>query len=359
MKTNKKFTLLMILIFINSFFISLIPIGGNRIYKIINRTLLIPPPDEYLEIKNGEGNKSLIFLHGYGASSGSFATWNNTSLFSGYYNRVVAINYYWDGINPKPSNYIGNDSIFTKDTNISEIIDKLYYFINSTFNTTTLDFMCHSMGGLVTRGLICKYYQNLTANGIYIDDVLTLGTPNQGSLAAAYYCGTHPFVHLINFLIYLRYFLHTENPLVSIIGMYISRHVMEVTTQLYQIRLNSPLYETLMVGGDETPYSENITWSTIAGNFPYEYMMYNEHVGLDFNLIQYDDWERGKNILFVNLLVQLFLWWNIGTDGLVSPRSVKLNGAHNYIWLFETHDSLLTPDDSRRNFIINILINDP
>ncbi|MHA1378576.1 MAG: esterase/lipase family protein [Candidatus Helarchaeota archaeon] len=360
MKKSKKFLPLYIVIISSIWLFAVVPFNKMRIdlnsHDIVQ---FKTSSEEIIGAKNGGGNKTLILIHGLGADSKALISWNDTNLYGGYYNSVVAINYYWDGIGPKPENYIGNETSFSINTNLSTIIDAFFNYLSTNFNFTTLDFLCHSLGGIITRGLICKYYQNLTDNEIYIDDIITMGTPNQGSLTASYFFDSHPYQVLINFLIYLRNFLSTENELVSLYATYLNTKYMAKTTQLYQIRLNSPFMESLNVAGDETPYDNNITWTTVAGSVPLSLIFYIKHINLNFNVFQYDDWERGKNILFTNLLLQLVFWWNIGNDGLVSPRSVILNGANNYVWNWETHDSLLNPGSVKQDFIINILIDVP
>ncbi|MFX1449722.1 MAG: esterase/lipase family protein [Promethearchaeota archaeon] len=359
MKKLKKLAVFISFISISCLILTTTPINMSSSLSVVELYYSIPiiHPPNYLPItpKNGGGNKSLILIHGHDASAGVFERWNDSNIYGNYYNNVIAINYYWDGSSTKPKNYIGNDTPITLETDISNISHSLFLYLNSS-NFTNIDFLCHSMGGIVVRGLICNYYYNLTDKGINIDDVILMGTPNQGSLAVAFRMGDHPFQILINLLIYLRMNIIMEDPIVSLIICYIYHNLLKLDKQLIQIQKNSPFFETLKVAGDETPYDLNITWTTIAGRLIFDFMAYLQHSGTEYTIFEYDDWQRGKNILFINLLQQLFLWMDIGSDGVVAPHSAKLNGAQNLIWDYETHGTLLTPSSTRRNQVIDILI---
>ncbi|NVM03129.1 MAG: hypothetical protein HWN67_12375 [Candidatus Helarchaeota archaeon] len=358
MKKSKKSLIFISFICISCIFLTITPINRNN--SILDQILYWAVPSIRTPIhrpispKNGGSNKSLILVHGHDASSGVFDRWNDSNIYANYYNKVVAINYYWDGSSPKPKNYIGNDTPITLETDISNISYGLFIYLNSS-NFTDVDFLCHSMGGIVVRGLICNYYQNLNNSGINIDDVITMGTPNQGSLAVAFRKGSHPFQGLLNWLVYFRILLIIEDTIASLLISHVYHHILDLNYQLIQIRKNSPFFETLKVAGDETPYDANITWTTIAGRLLFDYIAYFQHMEAEFTIFEYDDWERGKNILYLNLLQQLFLWMDLGTDGLVAPRSAKLKGAQNFVWDYESHGSLLTPSSSRKNFVVDLL----
>ncbi len=358
MKSSKKSLIFISFISITCLFLTIIPINRNN--SVLEQNIcyvtasIRTPIHRPTAPKNGGTNKSLILIHGHAASSSVFDRWNDSNIYANYYNKVVAINYYWDGSGSEPKNYIGNHNPIDLETDISNISYYLFQYLNSS-NFTDVDFLCHSMGGIVVRDLICNYYPNLNASGINIDDVITMGTPNKGSLAIAFRKGSHPYQGLLDYLIYLRILLIMEDPTISLLMSYVYHHILDLNHQLIQIRKNSPYFETLKVAGDETPYDANITWTTIAGRFLFDYLAYFQHMQAEFTVFEYDDWERGKNILILNLLQQLFLWMDVGTDGLVAPRSAKLNGAQNYVWDYESHGSLLTPSSSRKNFVIDLL----
>ncbi|MFX0137570.1 MAG: esterase/lipase family protein [Candidatus Hodarchaeota archaeon] len=358
MKKSKKLLIFISFISITCLISAIIPI--NRLNSSTNEEFYYSIPSfrnpDYRPItpKNGGSNKSLILIHGHDASAGVFKRWNDSSIYANYYNKVVAINYYWDGSGVPPKNYIGNGFNITLETDISNISRSLFIYLKSS-NFTEVDFLCHSMGGIVVRDLICNYFQDLNNSGIKIDDVITMGTPNKGSLAVAFRTGAHPFQIFLNWLVFQRGYLIIEDPIASLLISYIYHNILDISPQLIQIRKNSPYIETLKVAGDETPDDMNITWTTIAGRLLFDFMAYFQHFQADFTIFEYDDWERGRNILLLNLLQQLFLWMDIGTDGLVSPRSVKLDGAQNLVWDFESHGSLLEPTSSRKNLVIDIL----
>ena len=114
--------------------------------------------------------------------------------------------------------------------------------------------------------------------------------------------------------------------------------------------------DTLNLGGDESPYDENITWTCIGGRTPIYLMDLIRHLSSDIPLINYAKWEKEKNALISHLLYQFLLWLDVGTDFVVSPSSTPLDGANNIVWNFATHATFVYPTPDLQNKIIDMLI---
>lgn len=267
-------------------------------------------------------NKSLICVHCYNGDSKIWTDngWNNSELYENsttqicYYSRICAINYYWSENTEKPPNYIGKNTSMSLNTNINDIADNLYDYIIDPMNNFTyeIDFLCHSMGGLVVRALVCRHYETLVKKGFLIDDILMLGTPNKGSSISSFMLGTHPF----QLILLMDLFDNFEK---MVIFLTIANFLF-LNNQAIECGYYSPFIESLKLQNadgkfDETPYGKNdgkvwpiengtlgfhndIDWTTISGNYPIVFLAM---------LID--------NKLIANFF--LLLWMDVGTDGLV------------------------------------------
>ena len=125
---------------------------------------------------------TLLCIHGYG-NSGNI--WVNHLMEREYFienyglENIIPLSYYEK--DNEPPEFDGVDF----NTKIQEVAERLKnYIINEYYKGSILDYLdivCFSMGGLVARYMIKRFYPELKAEGITIEHVATLGTPHYGS----------------------------------------------------------------------------------------------------------------------------------------------------------------------------------
>ncbi len=311
--------------------------------------------------------RTLILVHAYQSSSGSWLDdWINPSTYLDYYEKIIPIDYYWKSGSAKPVYYIGGEDEMTTETDVHVISDKLYaYITNETNNITdTIDFLSHSMGGLVVRDFICRYYEDLVNVGYIVDDVIMLGTPARGSLLSSFFHGVHPLQYLL-FLEWVNIIMRNTDKNYAISSYFMFAYFQ--TSQAYQIRYDSPFVRSLKVQNDfgnwdETPYGEDdgnldwpiqinattsyhndINWTTIGGDLPL----------VPFFML-YGFMNADPQVFGLGLLV-LTLFLCSGCDWLVATNNVALDGANSYFCL-ATHGVLLK--NPTLEFLVPILTND-
>ncbi len=131
--------------------------------------------------------ESLILIHGWSSSSSTWDVIMNNQSFIDLYGaeNMTAIDYYDD--NTDEPEFDGVDG----DTHIIEVAERLCDYIiklkNEGIMNGHLDILAHSMGGLVARSLIKFHYPELRANGMMVEHVATLATPNHGTIGAYYW----------------------------------------------------------------------------------------------------------------------------------------------------------------------------
>ncbi|MDP4511783.1 esterase/lipase family protein [Nonomuraea turcica] len=139
-----------------------------------------------------------VFIHGWNRSANTncSTTWaaaKNVLRDKGFTGRFVTFGYY-GGNTLCDYKFAG-----TTDTRIQEVGRKLAWYVNSLWNQyhKPVDIVAHSMGGLVARAAIEGV--NRYGGGsdgkwparLYIEDVVTLGTPHAGSNWATACAPTH------------------------------------------------------------------------------------------------------------------------------------------------------------------------
>lgn len=139
--------------------------------------------DNYPLIAKPDGLKTLIFVHGFsieGISPGPSNWQYLRSNLEEYYDKIIEIRYYQN-----PTDMGG---YFTTHNSIDDISMGLRnYLIEHYYEITdNIDFICHSMGGLVVRNMIKLWYRELCweydkhGRRFRISHVAMLGTPNKG-----------------------------------------------------------------------------------------------------------------------------------------------------------------------------------
>ncbi|MHA1212944.1 MAG: hypothetical protein ACTSSH_10830, partial [Candidatus Heimdallarchaeota archaeon] len=154
-------------------------------------------------VKPEAEQRTLIFVHGFDLLSQPIVLnqWNNFKdalEFKNAYDNMIVISYYGpydvdiytklNGEFQEPTHYEVDPNHHTLMTTIEYVSFLLYQFIRDRPDIIhdNVDFICHSMGGLVTRYMIKNFYPllyNSYANlgrNFNIENVCMLGTPNHG-----------------------------------------------------------------------------------------------------------------------------------------------------------------------------------
>ena len=181
--------------------------------------------------------RTLILVHGYNGNSAQFSSiYNNPDVIETYGERIIRIDYY--------DHFMGEDINWWRP-GISTIADLLAEYIKSHHLDIrgNIDFVCHSMGGLVVRYMIKHHYKSLKQfygnkpGQFEIKHVCQLATPNHG----------------------VDWFL---------LGLFVFNLL---SAQMNDMVPGGPFLEgTLFESGlndpDETPYGETIDWYTYRGS---------------------------------------------------------------------------------------------
>ncbi|MFI0446905.1 esterase/lipase family protein [Actinomadura sp. 6N118] len=137
-------------------------------------------------------DRAVYFVHGYQRSGGvDCKMWNKTK--DHFKNKKWTGNLITWGFYKADKNCTveyGGD----KDTDLKNVSKSLAWNIynNYTRKGKTVDVVAFSMGGLVIRNAIARVKRGHAGfpSSLYVEDVVTLGTPHRGS-DAAYLCGTN------------------------------------------------------------------------------------------------------------------------------------------------------------------------
>jgi len=180
-----------------------------------------PPPDE----------RTLILIHGFNGRDNDVDAYEDDDDVRDAYANIFNIEYYDN------SEDFGED--FDKNTPIEDVSQALAAYIidNHAEIRNNVDFVCHSMGGLITRYLIKHYYRDI--QDVYtnigrvfkINHVCMIGTPNHGVWYGDEYFGIAGY-------------------------------------QLDQMECGSD-FLTDLNSGDETPYGSEIEYYTYFGRMSY------------------------------------------------------------------------------------------
>ncbi|SEF94835.1 Lipase (class 2) [Nonomuraea solani] len=130
--------------------------------------------------------RTTVFVHGWSRSANTNceSTWapaKKALRSKGFTGRFVTFGYYGGGTR------CDHEFAGTTDTRIQELGRRLAWFVDSQWTTykQPVDVVAHSMGGLVTRAAI-EGVNRYGGDGdwparLYIEDVVTLGTPHAGA----------------------------------------------------------------------------------------------------------------------------------------------------------------------------------
>jgi hypothetical protein len=178
MKKEQKYLILIITLFTVSF--GLYPVLATA-RPIIDDPPSPPPPPPLV--------RTLICVHGYLGDSSAFNTLKNRANIKGYYDNIIAIDYY--------NTHSGYETEF-KDvtcwTSLNDVSVQLKNYIVNKHNSGQIgykvDIVCHSMGGLIVRHMIKNFYPAIKSAGVTIYHVATIGTPNHGVVGGILGCTT-------------------------------------------------------------------------------------------------------------------------------------------------------------------------
>ena len=193
--------------------------------------------EDFLSVMNSELDaasfvikvpRTLILVHGYDGNSAQFSSiYNNPDVIETYGERIIRIDYYGEFMGVKTSIW------FPSIEGISLLL-AFYIMTNHDIIRGNIDFVCHSMGGLVVRYMIKHFYDAIRdffeekKKNFNITHVCHLATPNHGTLTGL---------------------------LAILIG----------SIQGIQMIPGSPFLKLLNFP-DETPYSDTIEWYTYRGS---------------------------------------------------------------------------------------------
>ena len=129
-------------------------------------------------------SRYVYFVHGYFGDSSDFndmqAELKRQGLLS-YYNGLYNFSYY-DAYGVSTSE--GKNILHWCTTVSDYALDFANYLIAHHGPGTQVNIVAHSLGGIITRQMLALYRTNLESAGIDIGTVVTLGTPNYGTLLA-------------------------------------------------------------------------------------------------------------------------------------------------------------------------------
>ncbi len=271
---------------------------------------------EYLKvgrIKISACDKTLLLVHGLDGFSSQFDKFLDDANFDlngygrndfkDYYaeNNILKVNYYdWNNPDEEFDGYNYNIPIETIAESLKDYIIRMA--IEEGKINTHLDIVAHSMGGLVVRYMMIHYYPDIRREGIIIEHIATVGTPNHGTLFADLLY-THPITSFIAAVL-------------SIFGL------PTLNTQVLQMAY--PVHSSLIYGlnndnvHDETPFSRSdpvaypdVLWSTFRGHVPSPFSEYMIGELLYFSLL---------GLPGVYLFMEFY-----ASDGVVDTDSVALN----------------------------------
>lgn len=120
-----------------------------------------PPPDK----------DPILFVHGYTGSASNWNTMRERFIDAGYSSDLL---YAFTFDNPNDAGSGSNAD------NAEEVLEWIIYILSLT-GASEVDIVAHSMGGLSTR-----YYIKFLGGAQYVDDYVSLGTPQHGTRRSFY-----------------------------------------------------------------------------------------------------------------------------------------------------------------------------
>lgn len=208
---------------------------------------------ELKPIETEAEKRTLIFVHGFNLDGHTNPTthWDNfknSTEFKNAYDNMIVISYYglfkayeYRTINGKfklVDTYINDADTLDTNTPIEVISALIYLYILQHQDSIedNVDFVSHSMGGLITRCMIKEYYQNIKeyyenlGRNFNIKNVCMIATPNHGVWYGA----------LINF-------------------------------QLFQMGADSPFINYINSPTEIPQSGQNISWFTYRSGIVYQF----------------------------------------------------------------------------------------
>ncbi len=131
-------------------------------------------------------NRYLYFVHGYFGSNDDFLTMRNWFIANNIeysYSEIRYFDYFEHYGLQLPDDLLQINALHYT-TSISEYATHFAYELTDLPSGSHVSIVSHSMGGIITREMLGLYRDHLDTEGITIDKVITLGTPNHGTWIA-------------------------------------------------------------------------------------------------------------------------------------------------------------------------------
>jgi pimeloyl-ACP methyl ester carboxylesterase len=125
-------------------------------------------------VRNQNSNRVIVFVHGFGGNSRD--TWSNDSL---YWPEMITKDRDFDGVDVFVYEY---PTSITASMTPNQLADQMYEALkaNDVLDRRQIIFICHSMGGVITRDLLIKF-EDVANNTSFIQ---FLSTPTDGRSVA-------------------------------------------------------------------------------------------------------------------------------------------------------------------------------
>jgi len=193
-------------------------------------------------------NRYVYFVHGYFGNNSDFTTMVDRLVYDGLaisYSEIRYFDYFEHYGLELPQDVLLINALH-QYTSISTYANHFADELCSLPPGSHVSIVAHSMGGIITREMLGLYRADLDALGIFIDKVITLGTPNLGTWLAN---PAHPWAVIL-----------------TLIGGLINYAQYWPSSVFHSLVPVSPLIVNL--NADPISYNYGIDWYTAAGYDP-------------------------------------------------------------------------------------------
>ncbi len=163
-------------------------------FGMLNEDFIIKKMDSDLHYSTMRLSSALYFVHGYKGNNQDFSDMirylNQTSFFQQYSTPKPYFFSYFQKYDSKGLSWYETHFIFNGITVFAT--DFFQYILSNHNNFTKIDIIAHSLGGIIVREMARLFKSELENRMIYIENVITLGTPHLGTKLA-----THPLKNSI------------------------------------------------------------------------------------------------------------------------------------------------------------------